>query len=65
MRLLRVMAAFAETPWAMDLGRLQALAMLLEKASMDQDIELVASRPKRSPSARLRRPPPAPSRTSP
>jgi signal peptide peptidase SppA len=42
MRLLRVMAAFAETPWAMDLGRLQALASLLERASLDQEIDVGA-----------------------
>lgn len=37
MRLLRVMAAFAATPWALDLDTLQALAALLERANSEDE----------------------------
>jgi ClpP class serine protease len=42
MRLLRVMAAFAATPWALDLITLEALAAVLERADAGQDVSFEA-----------------------
>jgi signal peptide peptidase SppA len=42
MRLMRLMATFAATPWAMDLGRLEALSALLERASAGEDLDIAA-----------------------
>jgi hypothetical protein len=42
MRLLRVLSAFASTPWALELGRLQALAQLLERADAEAEVQAFA-----------------------
>lgn len=42
MRLLKVMAAFAATPWALDLATLEALAQILDRANAGEEVSFEA-----------------------